>query len=847
MAKDLLTDSRETLVVQMQVKKAPPGAWTGKLVTGDTGGEAAAGKPQPKGKEGQALFNKWQANARVDGKIPGALIGRLGMRVKYFISLNKDQQGGRAFAQKFEKLLPRFDAARDWTPSDAIALIDDVSAIEEIPLLNALEDAERNMIRGGEPLPAELADAPWGSPADAAYKPFASPCNLRVAWLLEPRAKEYPLGTPLKSRILVHNAGKETVIFVMPSWQQSLGHTARDASGAAIKVSGVSWTTTAQKTVHRLAPGEYCETPAADVGVGAKTEGEDWANARVGSWIHAKVGDEVRFAPAAVELRCSPSVIGTEMMDGRPLNVEPKDSTDLRQEIIAERVARELPLPSAAAERTQIIRRVTSDLFGEPPTPEEIAAFVADKSPTSRDALVQRLVGRRGVTTLMGAVPSGETLFRVLPVDLDAAKRPRVATGPGWFILGDNQILQVNADKATVLFFAPGPKAKAPGKPCEISLPDGRGTYAIAWERGAGVLWVKQKGIIRSYDFTNRAEVKETTFKEPTDLENVPKRILDALPDVLGAPSRSPPATQAPKLTAEESRMAALLFQGWRDGRDRLASGVFRAHGHLSCDSRDDPHCEGPLDYFCAVDYRKGRLRFDHEIPVVDRLSEKSGKVIGQTFRELGKYYQIPTHAVEWSNRQEDVVYVRKAGTPAVNQAAPFDVRCIGMMTLGDFERFTRYESVRGVNDPQTLTSVSAAGNGVWRLSWTAAQGCKFALWLNRETGYGPIRYEARWPDGREPPIELSQATWTQIGDVWVPKSVKMERNLGPQRSKLDLVFELKSVNQPVPDDLFEFKSLVPPRESAQVISFESGKGMLLERINPPRPAASTPARRVRP
>ncbi len=134
--------------------------------------------------------------------------------------------------------------------------------------------------------------------------------------------------------------------------------------------------------------------------------------------------------------------------------------------------------------------------------------------------------------------------------------------------------------------------------------------------------------------------------------------------------------------------------------------------------------------------------------------------------------------------------------------------------------------------DPQALTNVSAAGNGVWRVSWTAAQGVKFALWLNRDTGYGPIRYEARWPDGHQPPIELSEATWTQVGNVWVPKSVKMERNEGPERSRLDLVFEWKSVNQPIADDLFEFKSLVPPGQPAQVISFESGKGILLERIN---------------
>ena len=116
---------------------------------------------------------------------------------------------------KFEQLLPRFDAAHDWTQSDAIALLDDISAVHEIPLENTLDAAERNMIRTGEPLPADLADAPWGRP---------SPDGLRVAWLWR-RTKQYRLGTLLSSRILIHNSG-ETAVFIMPAWQQSRSNAA---------------------------------------------------------------------------------------------------------------------------------------------------------------------------------------------------------------------------------------------------------------------------------------------------------------------------------------------------------------------------------------------------------------------------------------------------------------------------------------------------------------------------------------------------------------------------------------------------------------------------------------------
>ncbi len=483
---------------------------------------------KPKHQAAQTLFKNWRANARTDGKIPGALIGRLGAKVKYFISLNKDDSSGHDYAVKFELLLPRFETAGDWTQSDAIALLDDISAIHSIPLRTTLDAAAERIILKGEPLPAELAAAAWGQPAAN---------GLRVAWLLEPRAKEYPLGTSLKSRILLHNSGKESVIFIMPSWQQSAKHMAHDATGAAINVSSTYWTTRALMKTYRLAPGEYCESPAPGIGVGAKTEGEDWANLRVGAWVEAKQGDEVRFSPGPVEVRFSPSVVGTMMMDGRPLNVDPKDATDLWRKIIAERVERELPLPTAAADRELSIRRVTLDLFGEAPTLNETAEFIADDTPTAQSALEQRLLRRPGIAPFTGTLPPGDIHFRVLAADPDVANRPRVATRPGYYVLGDNQRLQVErapegnrrANKATIRFFSSDPKHAPPGKPYEIALPDGLLSYAIAWDRSTGVLWILQKGSVRKVDFTNPAEVKETRLSDPAKLDKVPKRHLDVM------------------------------------------------------------------------------------------------------------------------------------------------------------------------------------------------------------------------------------------------------------------------------------------------------------------------------
>lgn len=48
--------------------------------------------------------------------------------------------------------------------------------------------------------------------------------------------------------------------------------------------------------------------------------------------------------------------------------------------------------PSIALGRRQLLRRVTLDLTGLPPTPQEIDAFLADKSPNAYERVVDRLM-----------------------------------------------------------------------------------------------------------------------------------------------------------------------------------------------------------------------------------------------------------------------------------------------------------------------------------------------------------------------------------------------------------------------------------------------------------------------
>jgi hypothetical protein len=70
----------------------------------------------------------------------------------------------------------------------------------------------------------------------------------------------------------------------------------------------------------------------------------------------------------------------------------PRNAVD---HFILARLEREGLKPSIEADRRTLIRRLSFDLIGLPPTPEEIDAFLADTSPTAYEKLVDRLLASK--------------------------------------------------------------------------------------------------------------------------------------------------------------------------------------------------------------------------------------------------------------------------------------------------------------------------------------------------------------------------------------------------------------------------------------------------------------------
>ncbi len=75
-----------------------------------------------------------------------------------------------------------------------------------------------------------------------------------------------------------------------------------------------------------------------------------------------------------------------------PLAADPRWSANPIDRFIAARLATEKLAPSPEADRVTLIRRLSFDLIGLPPTPAEVAAFLADDHADAYDRLVDRLL-----------------------------------------------------------------------------------------------------------------------------------------------------------------------------------------------------------------------------------------------------------------------------------------------------------------------------------------------------------------------------------------------------------------------------------------------------------------------
>jgi hypothetical protein len=100
-------------------------------------------------------------------------------------------------------------------------------------------------------------------------------------------------------------------------------------------------------------------------------------------WVAEGAVYEPHWAYAALT---RPAVPQAPVINGAKVKVENPIDAFIRTRLAEKSIA-----PSPEAPRARLLRRVSLDLTGLPPTPEEVAAFVADKSPRAYEKQVDRL------------------------------------------------------------------------------------------------------------------------------------------------------------------------------------------------------------------------------------------------------------------------------------------------------------------------------------------------------------------------------------------------------------------------------------------------------------------------
>ncbi|HEV3025466.1 MAG TPA: hypothetical protein VGX76_23505, partial [Pirellulales bacterium] len=155
-------------------------------------------------------------------------------------------------------------------------------------------------------------------------------------------------------------------------------------------------------------------------------------------------------------------------------------------------------------------------------------------------ALGERLLRRAGLAAFVGELKPGTISFRTTPADPEAATRPKVAIGPGWYTLDDNVRLIIvgkpvagrRTSDVEIRFWAADQKSEPPGPPYQIEVPDGFGTWAITCRPGTGILWVLTAGALRKIDYGDPAQMKETTIARGTG-DEMPDEFREAVKRIM--------------------------------------------------------------------------------------------------------------------------------------------------------------------------------------------------------------------------------------------------------------------------------------------------------------------------
>ena len=194
--------------------------------------------------------------------------------------------------------------------------------------------------------------------------------------------------------------------------------------------------------------------------------------------------------------------------------------------------------------------------------------------------------------------------------------------------------------------------------------------------------------------------------------------------------------------------------------------------------------------YHIAFDFEQGLLRFDcFEGDLHWRFARNKDECILQE-----------------ENADYLVQYPRDWIDP-VEQRHPFDLRLMGIISIGEFEHRSTYDDVETFISKKTkLTEAKQEDDGTTGMQWDFLVDNKYnadvTIWFDKNQGFSPVKMRKECENGRHATIvdSESKTRWKKIKDAWVPSSSTIEQ---PGFLTIEMTFDWKDVNAPQDETIY--------------------------------------------
>ncbi len=308
-------------------------------------------------------------------------------------------------------------------------------------------------------------------------------------------------------------------------------------------------------------------------------------------------------------------------------------------------------------------------------------------------------------------------------------------------------------------------------------------------------------------------------------------------------------ALPAAEVPADKQDLFEFLLAGLKHEREKLASGVFHAHGTRVFDDPRFERLQGDVRIFGAFDFASRSLRFDREAPVrTPAPSREAAAKWREAAVETARFCRTADFSAYYSSQRKEAVDIRQPDHEfQIPERVFFDVRCLGMYVWVGFVSGDDFETTVALFAKYPPDEVTDEGGGLHRVRWVFGDRQQRTLWINEQQGLSPVRFVVQvkgappGPDWDEEPILTNDATWQQVSGIWVPKTFRISEKLAVsegergQRKRIgykvntySLAFDWESVNEPVDEKYFHYNDFAVEK-GTYLTDWRSGEPVVVD------------------